>query len=49
MHNIQRHNIIQKENRYMSIESVQVSSFMTRTVLTQTEDQNIHAVSRTSK
>lgn len=31
----------------MSIESVAVSSFMTRNVITQTEDQNIQVVSRT--
>lgn len=31
----------------MSIESIAVSSFMTRNVITQTEDQNIQAVSRT--
>ena len=31
----------------MSIESVPVSSLMTRTVITQTEDQNVHAVSKT--
>ena len=31
----------------MSIESVPVSSLMTRTIITQTEDQNIHAVSKT--
>jgi predicted transcriptional regulator len=31
----------------MSIESIAVSSFMTRNVITHTEDQNIQAVSRT--
>jgi CBS domain-containing protein len=31
----------------MSIESIPVSSFMTTNIITQTEDQNIRAVSRT--
>ena len=31
----------------MSIESTPVSSLMTRNVITQTEDQNVHAVSKT--
>ena len=31
----------------MSIESIPVSSLMTRNVITQTEDQNVHAVSKT--
>jgi len=31
----------------MSIESIAVSSFMTTNIITQTEDQNIRAVSRT--
>jgi CBS domain-containing protein len=31
----------------MSIESTAVSSLMTRNVITQTEDQNVHAVSKT--
>jgi CBS domain-containing protein len=31
----------------MSMESIPVSSLMTRNVITQTEDQNVHAVSKT--
>ena len=39
--------LVDNKNTIMSIESTPVSSLMTRNVITQTEDQNVHAVSKT--